>query len=83
VAIIKEKIVNKFPDSKFVRHLIFEVESDEKVREIFTFCQQSLKKIEIFYENDYQMVFYPSHPVFNFLSDETRDKIMFNIPRDT
>jgi inositol 1,4,5-triphosphate receptor type 1/inositol 1,4,5-triphosphate receptor type 3 len=29
------------------------------------------------------MVFFPAHPVFRFLSDETRDKIMFNVPRET
>ena len=29
------------------------------------------------------MVFFPAHPVFNYLSGKTRDKIMLNVSRDT
>ena len=44
---------------------------------------KNLSNIEIFYEGSYQTLYFPSHPVFKKLSAETRDKIMFEIPRET
>lgn len=38
-----------------------EVEADEKIKEIFTFCKNNLRKIEIYYEGKNQMVFFPNH----------------------
>lgn len=29
------------------------------------------------------MIFFPSHPVYEYLSDQTKDKIMFTINRET
>jgi hypothetical protein len=50
VAIIKEKIEAMNPDSRWVRHLMEEVKADEKIEQVFSFCQRNLLKIEIFYE---------------------------------
>ncbi|CAD8193240.1 unnamed protein product [Paramecium pentaurelia] len=83
VFIIKEKIEYVSKDQKWVKHFKQEFESNPTLKDIQTMCLNNLRKIEIFYENEYQMVFFPAHPVFQFLSDETRDKIMFKIPRDT
>jgi len=83
VFIIQEKISQKGSDSKWLRHLQNEFDSNPDLKELQTVCLKNLRKIEIYYEDQLQMVFFPAHPVFEFLSSETRDKIMFNIPRDT
>jgi hypothetical protein len=83
IVIIKEKIHSKFPESHWIKQLLQDIESDASVKELFMYCSANIRKIEIFYENTYQTVFFPDHPVFKFLSDETRDKIMDSVPRET
>jgi len=60
-----------------------DINTDELVSQVYNFCEEKLLAIEIFYEGNNQMVFFPAHPVFMFLSEETKDKIMFNVPRET
>lgn len=45
--------------------------------------QTKILKIEIIYQNKPQIIFFPSHPLFGFLSDQTRDMIMYRVNRDT
>lgn len=44
---------------------------------------QRILKIEIVYEGKPQTILFPAHSLFTYLSDETKDKIMFNINRET
>lgn len=84
VYIIIKKVESKTPCdwAKQVTQLL-ERDEDPLVRSIYRFFQLNLKQIEIHYEGDMQMVFFPYHPVFKFLSEETKDKIMDTISRDT
>lgn len=45
--------------------------------------QTKIRNIEIVYQEKPQLIFFPSHPLFEFLSDQTKDKIMFTIDRET
>jgi inositol 1,4,5-triphosphate receptor type 1/inositol 1,4,5-triphosphate receptor type 3 len=82
VCIIMKKIDRKYPNSKWVKD-IQDVFADSQEKPIFEFCMKNLQNIEIFYEGNDQTLYFPSHPVFQKLSGETRDKIMFEIPRET
>jgi inositol 1,4,5-triphosphate receptor type 1/inositol 1,4,5-triphosphate receptor type 3 len=42
-----------------------------------------IRKIEIVYEKNTMTIFYPSHPLFEFLSDHTKEQLLFNISRGT
>ena len=77
-----KKIEQKYPSSKWVKD-IQEVFADSQEKFVYEFCMKNLSNIEIFYEGSYQTLYFPSHPVFKKLSGETRDKIMFEIPRET
>jgi inositol 1,4,5-triphosphate receptor type 1/inositol 1,4,5-triphosphate receptor type 3 len=45
--------------------------------------QTKIRHIEIVYQENKQLIFFPSHPLFDFLSEQTKDKIMFSINRET
>ncbi|CAD8077595.1 unnamed protein product [Paramecium sonneborni] len=74
VLIIKEKI--KFKNFQFDESSIY-------IQDIMKFLETKILKIEIIYDNKPQTILFPSHPLFTFLSGETRDMIMYNVNRDT
>lgn len=39
--------------------------------------------IEIFYIDKCQQVFFPAHPLFEYLSDQSKDKLMYTVNRET
>lgn len=45
--------------------------------------RSNLLCIEILYQDKPQLVYFPHHPVYGYLSDITKDKIMFEINRET
>lgn len=42
-----------------------------------------IRNIEIVYEGKNMVVFYPSHPLFDFLSAHTTEHLMFTVKRES
>lgn len=76
-----------------MRDIHDELDEDENLVQIVEILQRKIRNIEIVYQEKHQIIFFPSHPyfviiimiirLFDFLSDQTKDKIMFNINRET
>ncbi|CAK78094.1 unnamed protein product (macronuclear) [Paramecium tetraurelia] len=79
-----EKILNVLIIKEKIKFQNFQLdESSNYIKEIMKFLETKILRIEIIYENKPQTILYPSRPLFTFLSDETRDIIMYNVNRET
>ena len=59
----------------------FEKNLSDEMRLVVGLLRENLLCIEILYEDKPQLVYFPHHPVYGYLSDFTKDKIMFEINR--
>ena len=59
------------------------INSDPNLFAIMPILEGRVRNIEIIYFDRCQKIFFPSHPLFNFLSDESKDKLMYSINRET
>ncbi|CAD8078308.1 unnamed protein product [Paramecium sonneborni] len=79
-----EKILNVLIIKEKIKFQNFQLdERSNYIKDIMKFLETKILRIEIIYENKPQTILYPSRPLFTFLSDETRDIIMYNVNRDT
>ncbi|CAD8065958.1 unnamed protein product [Paramecium primaurelia] len=79
-----EKILNVLIIKEKIKFQKFDLdENSNYIKEIMKFLETKILRIEIIYENKPQTILFPSRPLFTFLSDETRDIIMYNVNRET
>ncbi|KAM3129578.1 hypothetical protein pb186bvf_018329 [Paramecium bursaria] len=80
VIIISEKLMSRKMNSIWQQGLKI---SKKEPQTIIELLRKSILKIEIIYQGKRQMVLFSNHPIFNQLSVQTKDKIMYAIKRDT
>lgn len=50
---------------------------------MMTLLHSRIRNIEIVYKGRNMIIFYPSHPLFDLLSDKTTESILFKVNRDS
>lgn len=68
-------------ENRFIENYIKELES-QNMTDLFKFLKHNLLCIEI-KTTSKQKIYFPFHPAFNYLSDSTKDRIMFEANRVT
>jgi inositol 1,4,5-triphosphate receptor type 1/inositol 1,4,5-triphosphate receptor type 3 len=80
VSVIIKKIQERNPTSKWLKHLHSNLRQ-EQLYEIMELLHSRIRNIEIVYQGKTMVVFYPSHPLFEFLSAHTTELILFKVNR--
>jgi hypothetical protein len=83
VLIIIQKITEFDPECKLIKSYDLYLKQNRQMQLIHQTLYNHILKIEIKSNNKKQAVYFPKHPVLNQLSDETRDRIMLQVGRET
>lgn len=83
VCVIIRKIEDRFNSSKWLKLLNESMRQDGYLMEIRSLLNERIRNIEIVYQSKKMVIFYPSHPLFDFLSANTKEQLLFTVNRET
>ncbi|CAD8053653.1 unnamed protein product [Paramecium sonneborni] len=82
VCIIQQQMT-QHSDNKWLVQFQEKMEQFPELPKIFEKLQNLIHKIEIIYQGKKMKVFFPFHPYFNLLSEQTKQELLFTVNRET
>ncbi|EGR34738.1 hypothetical protein IMG5_002710 [Ichthyophthirius multifiliis] len=76
-------IIKRFSEYDIQINQIFHQKLSSSYSEMIFYLEKKIVSIEIQYQKELKQLYFPFIPLFNFVSDDTKDKIMKNVNRES